>query len=36
VGARWGFRDAATFSRAFRATYGLPPGEYRAVHQVPA
>jgi AraC-like DNA-binding protein len=36
VGARWGFRDAATFSRAFRATYGLPPGEYRAVRQGPA
>ena len=30
VGARWGFPDAASFSRAFRAAYGLPPGEYRA------
>ena len=30
VGARWGFPDAAVFSRAFRAAYGLPPGEYRA------
>jgi AraC-like DNA-binding protein len=30
IGARWGFPDAATFSRAFRAAYGLPPGEYRA------
>jgi AraC-like DNA-binding protein len=30
VGARWGFPDAAGFSRAFRAAYGLPPAEYRA------
>ncbi|HVT69370.1 MAG TPA: hypothetical protein VHF26_16590 [Trebonia sp.] len=29
----WGFRDAAVFSRVFRAAYGLPPVEYRAVHQ---
>jgi AraC-like DNA-binding protein len=32
IGARWGFRDAAGFSRAFRAAYGLPPAEYRAIH----
>jgi AraC-like DNA-binding protein len=32
IGARWGFRDAAGFSRAFRGAYGLPPAEYRAMH----
>jgi len=32
VGARWGFPDAAAFNRVFRAAYGLPPGEYRAIH----
>ena len=30
IGARWGFQDPATFSRAFRTAYGVPPGEYRA------
>ena len=29
IGARWGFRSAADFSRAFRATHGVPPGDYR-------
>ncbi|UQA96666.1 helix-turn-helix domain-containing protein [Streptomyces halobius] len=29
VGARWGFPDAAVFSRAFKDTYGRPPGAYR-------
>jgi AraC-like DNA-binding protein len=29
IGMRWGFRDAARFSRVFRAAYGAPPGEYR-------
>jgi AraC-like DNA-binding protein len=29
VGARWGFRGPADFSRAFRAAHGLPPGDYR-------
>jgi AraC-like DNA-binding protein len=29
IGARWGFADPATFNRAFRNTFGVPPGEYR-------
>jgi AraC-like DNA-binding protein len=29
VGARWGFRHAADFNLAFRAAYGMPPGDYR-------
>jgi AraC-like DNA-binding protein len=29
IAARWGLMDAAHFSRAFRAAYGLPPLEYR-------
>jgi AraC-like DNA-binding protein len=29
IAARWGLMDAAHFSRAFRAEYGLPPAEYR-------
>lgn len=29
IAARWGFTDASHFSRAFRAVYGLPPGEHR-------
>ena len=29
IAARWGLVDAAHFSRLFKATYGLPPGEYR-------
>ncbi len=32
IGARWGFRDAAHFTRAFKATYGLPPAEFRATY----
>lgn len=30
VGFRWGFSDEATFSRAFRAAYGMSPSEARA------
>jgi AraC-like DNA-binding protein len=29
IGARWGFPDAAAFSRTFRREFGSPPGEYR-------
>ncbi|MFD8982383.1 helix-turn-helix domain-containing protein [Streptomyces sp. NPDC059564] len=35
VGRRWGFPDAAGFSRAFRAAYGLTPGEHRRTHLPP-
>ncbi|THA40311.1 helix-turn-helix domain-containing protein [Streptomyces sp. A1547] len=29
VGARWGFADAAAFSRTFRAAYGISPRDHR-------
>lgn len=29
IGFRWGFNDAAHFSRAFRQHFGLPPREWR-------
>ncbi|GAA2335163.1 helix-turn-helix domain-containing protein [Streptomyces cuspidosporus] len=29
IAARWGFPHHAAFTRAFRATYGLPPSDYR-------
>ncbi|MFI1584452.1 helix-turn-helix domain-containing protein [Embleya sp. NPDC020630] len=32
VAARWGFTDGANFSRAFRASYGMPPGDYGHLH----
>ncbi|MEQ6897042.1 helix-turn-helix domain-containing protein [Microbacterium sp. KR10-403] len=32
VAARWGFVDAAHFSRAFKAAYDISPSEYRAAH----
>jgi AraC-like DNA-binding protein len=31
IAARWGLRNAAHFSRAFRAAYGVSPVEYRAL-----
>ncbi|WP_410810523.1 helix-turn-helix domain-containing protein [Micromonospora sp. 067-2] len=30
IAARWGFPDKAHFTRLFRATYGMSPGQYRA------
>jgi len=32
IAARWGFADAASFSRTFRAALRIPPGRYRAPH----
>ncbi|MER7128102.1 helix-turn-helix domain-containing protein [Streptosporangium saharense] len=32
VAARWGFTDAAHFTRAFRAVYGMTPQAYRRLH----
>ncbi|RLV50340.1 helix-turn-helix domain-containing protein [Nocardioides mangrovicus] len=32
IGSRWGFADAAHFSRLFRSTYGASPREYRLAH----
>lgn len=32
VAARWGFVDAAHFSRAFKAEFDISPSEYRAAH----
>jgi AraC-like DNA-binding protein len=29
IARQWGFSDPAHFSRAFRAVYGAPPGDYR-------
>lgn len=33
IGARWGFPDAAAFSRAFRAAHGISPTTYRRLAQ---
>lgn len=32
IAARWGFVDAAHFSRAFKSAYGVAPSEYRTTH----
>ncbi|MGW6744991.1 AraC-like ligand-binding domain-containing protein [Streptomyces sp. NPDC055025] len=29
IATRWGFNDHTAFTRAFRATYGIPPKDYR-------
>ncbi|PZG40052.1 hypothetical protein C1I98_22685 [Spongiactinospora gelatinilytica] len=34
IGARWGFADAAHFSRVFKTSYGLAPREYRLSRDV--
>jgi AraC-like DNA-binding protein len=35
IATRWGFPDAAGFSRAFRAAYGVPPSVYRRMTAQP-
>ncbi|QQQ80170.1 helix-turn-helix domain-containing protein [Saccharothrix sp. 6-C] len=37
IAARWGFSEAAHFSRAFRAAFGMPPADYRrmTLHRAP-
>jgi len=32
ISSRWGFVDAAHFSRTFKAAYGVSPSEFRASH----
>jgi AraC-like DNA-binding protein len=35
IGARWGLTDPSHFGRVFRATYDLPPAEYRRTASTP-
>jgi AraC-like DNA-binding protein len=32
IAHRWGFRDASSFARIFRAEYGVSPREWRDLH----
>ncbi|MGI5152992.1 helix-turn-helix domain-containing protein [Plantactinospora sp. CA-294935] len=32
IAGRWGFTDAAVFSRTFRSAYGMPPRDFRSRH----
>ena len=32
IAARWGFTNAAHFTRVFKAAYGSSPGEFRRQH----
>jgi AraC-like DNA-binding protein len=36
IAARWGFADHATFTRAFRAHFGVPPSDFRVLTEPPA
>ncbi|MFF8983814.1 helix-turn-helix domain-containing protein [Streptomyces globisporus] len=36
IGAKWGFRRASEFSRAFKSAFGLSPREYRVVKKTQA
>ncbi|MFD5628555.1 helix-turn-helix domain-containing protein [Streptomyces sp. NPDC127072] len=36
IAARWGFCRPADFTRSFRAAYGMPPSDYRALSLRPA
>ncbi|MFK3985593.1 helix-turn-helix domain-containing protein [Micromonospora sp. NPDC050397] len=35
IAGRWGFTDAAGFSRVFRSAYGMPPRDFRSRHGQP-
>jgi len=36
IAARWGFRSAAHFTRAFRARYGITPADHRRAFRRPS
>ena len=35
VARRWGFTDASSFTRMFRATFGMSPREWRELNRRP-